>query len=212
MKKIIVWGWGRDATITAVRKVIERGIAEPVLWISPADESFYGPKEFAYIPSCVLESLVTEQGGERPVYAGDEATLNADLVRFMDMYSRVNISSAMSFHEMQNLFHLYYTYFAGLILRHGVKHVVFFGAPHVGADYVLYRAAKLLGVSTSCTFPGRVPNRIFSVGDVKDYGKFDTAPMHLAKPVQSTSPRRSIFLKRNERSYNISLNILRYRF
>ena len=91
MKKIIVWGWGRDATITAVRKVIERGIAEPVLWISPADESFYGPKEFAYIPSCVLESLVTEQGG-----------LTIEDIRQLEKQAQMELSKRMEKNDEEN--------------------------------------------------------------------------------------------------------------
>ncbi len=207
-KKIIVWSWSRDPSLKPVEALIDEGAVEVVLWVSMLGDKDFRSKPFSYVPEKMLKRLALLDRRQDVFYRQSNEQLNRDLNRWMDIYSRVNFSKGLDYHEHVNLFHLYYQYFTNLIKSRGVDAVVFFGAPHVGADYVLYLAAKGLGVDVFVTLQSHVANRFYCVTELDDIGTFETCKQ-LGEPITLTIPRQhekkhfySAFI-RNKRKFRL---------
>ena len=187
-KKIGVWSWSRDPSLIPVSRLVDEGSVEVVLWVSMLGKNTFRSKPFSYIPAQMFEQLVLQDKRQDVFYQQSTEQLNSDLNRFLDIYSRVNYSKGMDYHEHVHLFHIYYQYFTNLLISNEVDAVVYFGAPHVGVDYILYLAARALGVETVITMQSPVPNRFFCMRDMDDYGIFDSCK-DLGEEISLTIPR-----------------------
>lgn len=189
LKRVIVWSWSKDLTIRPVHRLIDAGEIEVVLWFDREGEKDFRTKDFSYVPEMLLEQLATQELDSASSYAPDDAELPEQMIRFLDVYSRVNFSKGHDYFDHQNLFHLYYQYFSHVILQKQVDTVLFFEPPHSGADYMLYLAAKTRGVRTIINMQSLIPNRFFCVTDLDDFGVFDTSP-DVGEAVQLKIERR----------------------
>lgn len=187
-KNIVVWSWSREPSLVPVARLVEEGLAEVVLWVSMLEGKDFRTKTFSYIPKLMLDELEKLAKRSDVYYQQDANQLTRDIAKFIDVYSRVNNAKGKDYFEHLNLFHLYYQYFTNLLKTRDVDVVIYFGAPHVGVDYILYLAARALGVETVVMFQSFVPNRFFCVRTLEDYGVFDEYK-HLGEDVELTIPR-----------------------
>ena len=187
-RNIIVWSWSREPSLVPVGRLVDEGLVDVVLWVSMLEGKDFLTKTFSYIPSLMLDELDELARRSDVYYRQDADQLTRDVAKFIDVYSRVNNAKGKDYFEHLNLFHLYYQYFTNLLITRKVDAVLYFGAPHVGVDYILYLAARALGVETVVMFQSFVPNRFFSVRTLEDYGTFEEH-RHLGEPVELTIPR-----------------------
>jgi len=172
----------------AVERLIEENLIEVVMWITPDNIRSRRPKYFSYVPEVMLEEQALFEKRSDVFYGLDTDVLNKDICKFMDIYSRVNFSKGLDYHEHINLFHLYYSYFANIVRSKNVDMVLYMGAPHVGVDYVLYLVAQALGVRTVLTFQSHIKDRFFCVTKLEDYGVFSTSPVS-GESISTSIPR-----------------------
>lgn len=188
MKRVIVWSWSKDPSIIPIETLIESGEIDVVSWFTRRGKKTHRTKNFSYIPELMLKELVQQEQRNDVYYRGDADTLASDVSKFMDIYSRVNYSKGLDYFDHLNLFHLYYQYFTNILITKKVDTLIYFTLPHAGADYVLYLAAKALGVDIILTLQSQLPNRFFCINDLQDFGDFATAPP-LGQPTELTIPR-----------------------
>ena len=91
-------------------------------------------------------------------------------VRFMDMYSRVTISEAMSYQNLNHIFWKYVKYFEGIFREQQPDVLLMSTPPQFGVDYIMYELAKLHGVKTKVVFQTLFPNRFICLDNVPDLG------------------------------------------
>lgn len=187
-KKVVVWSWSREPSLVPISRLVDAGAIDVVLWVSMLEGKDFLTKTFSYIPTLMLSDLEKLATRSDIYYQQEADQLARDVAKFIDVYSRVNNAKGKDYFEHLNLFHLYYQYFSNLLKTREVDAVVYFGAPHVGVDYILYLAARALGVETVLTFQSFVPNRFFCVRTFEDYGVFDEFK-HLGELVDLTIPR-----------------------
>jgi len=113
----------------------------------------------------------------RDIHSGHPLPLNEDywhvLAEFQEMFSRrYRISKGLPPQEIQHIGHIYYDYFAGLLLEHDVDVVVFDFPPHSIVEGILHRAARNLKVKTLICYQSVFSNRFFFCWDMHDFGYF----------------------------------------
>lgn len=98
----------------------------------------------------------------------------------IDHFQRMSPNYRYNSHNLNNLqdYLDYYYILTDVIARRMIEekitHVVFFMAPHLGYDTVLYQVARSLGIKTLVLNQQGVFNeRFFSAGSVEDYGRCD---------------------------------------
>jgi hypothetical protein len=188
MKRLVVWSWSNDPSIIPITNLIESGEIEVVAWFSRRGKKTHRTKHFSYIPKLMLEDIA-EQEIDHSVHLNiPPSELAVEFQQFQDIYSRVNYSKGQDYFDLLNLFHLYYQYFTKILKDGNVDTLVYFTAPHAGADFVLYCAAKRLGVDVLLTLQSPIPNRFFCVRDIKDFGTFETTP-DTGEPIELTIPK-----------------------
>lgn len=188
MKRIIVWSWSKDPSIIPIETLIKSGEVEVVSWFTRRGKKTQRTKNFSYIPELMLADLAQQEKRNDVYYDCDAEALSADISKFMDIYSRVNYSKGLDYFDHLNLFHLYYQYFTHILITRNVDCLIYFTLPHAGADYVLYLAAKALGVDIVLTLQSQLPNRFFCIKDLQDFGDFNSSPP-LGQPTKLTIPR-----------------------
>ena len=188
MKRIFVWSWSKDPSIIPIEALIESGEVEVVSWFTSKGKKTHRTKYFSYVPEQMLVEIAQQEKRKDIYYPDDSASLAKDVCKFMDIYSRVNYSKGLDYFDHLNLFHLYYQYFSHILITKKVDCLIYFLFPHAGADYVLYLAAKALGVDILLMFQSHTPNRFYCIKDLQDYGDFKTTPP-LGEPINLTIPR-----------------------
>lgn len=188
MKRIVVWSWSKDPSIIPIETLIESGEVEVALWVTMRGNKSHKTKNFSYIPEIMLHDLALQEKRNDVFYPSDPSQLAEDVSKFMDIYSRVNFSKGLDYFDHLNLFHLYYQYFTHILVTKKVDCLIYFTLPHAGADYILYLAAKALGVDVLLTFQSHTPNRFYCIKDIQDFGDFETTPP-LGEPTELTIPR-----------------------
>lgn len=199
MKRIAVWSWSKDPSIIPMETMIESGEAEVVFWVTMRGNKTHKTKNFSYTPAIMLEELAKQAKRNDVSYPVGSAPLAKDISKFMDIYSRVNYSKGLDYFDHLNLFHLYYQYFTHILITKKVDCLIYFTLPHAGADYVLYLAAKALGVDVLLTFQSHTPNRFYCIKDIEDFGDFETTPP-LGEPTKLSIPRgfkKDLFYMKN---------------
>ncbi|MDB4272748.1 hypothetical protein N9873_00775 [Akkermansiaceae bacterium] len=188
MKRLVVWSWSNDPSIIPITNLVESGDAEVISWFTRKGKKTHRTKHFSYIPQLMLKDLA-EQEVDKSVHLNiPPEELAVEFQHFQDIYSRVNYSKGQDYFNHLNLFHLYYQYFTKILKDGKVDTVIYFTAPHAGADFLLYCAAKRLGIEVLLTLQSPIPNRFFCVRDIKDFGTFDTTP-ETGEPIELTIPK-----------------------
>lgn len=176
MKNAIVWTLPRGAAVAAVEDAIKNKKMNVVAWFNRDRASDLSIKHICYKPERLERELSKLPLRNDVFFHGKRELLERHLVRFLDASSRCNFTKGRSYHELLNLFHQYLHYFVNLIKEHKADIVIFIGTPHLGADFMLYLAAKLCGIPTSLSHPSHLPNRFYIYQEIDDFGTFDTSP------------------------------------
>ncbi|MDB0055998.1 hypothetical protein N9Z45_00015 [Akkermansiaceae bacterium] len=188
MKRLIVWSWSKDPSIMPIEALIDSGDVEIAAWFTREGKKTHRTKHFSYQPEIMLEELAQKAPKKNYHLKASPEELAVEFTHFEDIYSRVNFSKGQDYFDHLNLFHLYYQFFTAMLIEGKVDAVVYFTAPHAGADYVLYCAARRLGIETILTLQSPIPNRFFCVKDLKDFGTFATSP-EIGEPIELTIPK-----------------------
>ena len=88
-----------------------------------------------------------------------------------------NRYNSASFHELSDRIRIYYEFYTIYLIKENISLVIFYDAPHMGWDYILYEVAKFHGIKTLILAPSRFPNRFFHFFDHYDYGTFNTSKL-----------------------------------
>ncbi len=83
--------------------------------------------------------------------------------------------NSSSFHELSGRIKMYYDFYTISLLKECIDLVVFFTAPHMGWDNILYEVAKSHGITTLILDQSKFPNKFFHYFDFYDYGIFKTS-------------------------------------
>ncbi|NOY87395.1 MAG: hypothetical protein GXP52_08855 [Deltaproteobacteria bacterium] len=162
----IIWGWFSPSGIAAIKSLEKEGLLEVAAWFGHAEECSHHINDFVY----KLKFL-------DPAYSGDCSHITSSVLDafpiFMDMYSRVSLSSGKPVQELKHIFHIYVDYFLHLIVGNKVDVVILSGPPVFGPDYILYRVAKALKIKVIITYQSFFPNRFFYVKSLDDFGIFN---------------------------------------
>ncbi len=188
MKRIVVWSWSKDPSIITVETLIEAGEVEVVAWFTREGKKTHRTKHFSYQPELMLKELAEKEPTNAVHLDATPAELALEFQQFQDIYSRVNFSKGQDYFDHLNLFHLYYQFFTRVLKDGKVDALIYFTAPHAGADFVLACAARRLGIETFFTLQSPIPNRFFCVTDLKDFGTFGTSP-DIGEPIELTIPK-----------------------
>ncbi len=106
---------------------------------------------------------------------------------YLDMISRTERSRFATYADHLNLMQMQAAWFVDLLLREQVQLVVFGNLPHFGADFVLYHAARSLGIRTTLTYQSVEPDRFFALSDLVEFGDFAEAPRDPGVPSYEVS-------------------------
>lgn len=190
MKRVVIWNWTDDPSVIPVERLVKAGEIEVVAWFSRRGKHrTHTTKSFYCKPQLMLKGLA-EQAVRRDVQLDiPPEELAVELQQFQDIYSRVNFSKGQDYFDHLNLFHLYYQYFTAMLKEGKVDAVVYFTSPHSGPDFMLYLAARRLGIETIVTLQSHLPNRFYCVRDLKDFGTFATSP-DIGEPIELTIPKQ----------------------
>ncbi|MGJ8697651.1 MAG: hypothetical protein ACSHYF_15140 [Verrucomicrobiaceae bacterium] len=188
MKRLVVWSWSNDPSIVPITALQKSGEIEVVAWFTRKGKKTYRTKHFSYKPDIMLKDLVKQEVRNDVQLDLPPEELAFEFQRFQDIYSRVNFSKGQDYFQHLNLFHLYYQFFTAMLRDQQVDALVYFTPCHTGPDFILYCAAKRLGIEIIVTMQSPLPNRFFCVKDLKDFGTFDTSPP-LGDPIELTIPR-----------------------
>ncbi|MDC1207121.1 hypothetical protein N8Z81_06070, partial [Akkermansiaceae bacterium] len=188
MKRLIVWSWTNDPSQIPIKNLIDAGEVEVAAWFTFKGKKERRVKNFSYIPQLMLKALAEKEVDKTVHLNIPPEELAVEFQHFQDIYSRVNYSKGQDYFDHLNLFHLYYQYFTKILKDGKVDTVIYFTAPHAGADFLLYCAAQRLGIEVLLTLQSPIPNRFFCVRDIKDFGTFDTTP-ETGEPIELTIPK-----------------------
>jgi hypothetical protein len=83
--------------------------------------------------------------------------------------------NSSSFHELSNRIRIYYEFYRITLIKEKISLVIFFDAPHMGWDYILYEVAKSYGIKTLLLCQSKLPNKFFQYSDFEDFGTFKTS-------------------------------------
>lgn len=163
-KRLFVWGWHRGAQAQAIETFCDQHDMQVVQWLRndgnrTIDRLIHRPFELEVTNVDLPHELVSKIAGMR--------------VKFMDMYSRVTISQAMSYADLNNIFWLYVKYFEGLFSASRPDVLLMGSPPHFGADYVMYELARLHGIKTKVALQTLFSNRFLCVDAIHDLGVLD---------------------------------------
>lgn len=106
----------------------------------------------------------------------DMAMMSIDHFHRMSPTYRYNAHNLVNLQDYLDYYYILTDVIARRLIEEEITHVVFFMAPHLGYDTVLYQVAKSLGLKTLVMNQQSVfADRYFSSGSIEDYGTFDVA-------------------------------------
>lgn len=174
-RKTFLWGWHSPSAIAAVQSVISSGRMEVPLWVRDGQDGTIAPRSLVYrfeFPNNFSNSKQINLPLEQ-----------SHLMTFLDMYSRVSRAAGMSAQEMLHAGYTYLHYFSSELESKGIDLVMFAVPPHYGPDYLLYVAARMLGIETVLCHQSLFPNRFFYSKEMEDMGHYrHAAPQALDEP------------------------------
>jgi len=161
MIKLFVWGWHKGAQAQAIESLCDQHEVQVVHWLRndenrEIDRLIHRPFELDVKNIDLSHELVKK--------------IEAKRVKYMDMYSRVTISQAMSYTDLNNVFWIYVKHFENLFNTSKPDVLLMSSLPHFGADFVMYELARLHGIKTKVLFQTSFSNRFFCADFVHDIG------------------------------------------
>ena len=168
----VFWGWHSESAIAAVDARKATGRIRVAAWFGNAPGCTHRLNPFVHQFSFDARPRL-----DHPLLGPLAAE---ELLTFCDMYSRVSRSRGLSIQELQHTAYCYFHYFAQLLCDEAVKLVMFSSPPHFGVDYLLYIAARKLGIETVFCYQTLFPDRFFVVRRLEDFGHFEDA---IAEPL-----------------------------
>lgn len=164
MQKCFFIGFEEPGQINAVLQLQNEGLIEVPLW--------YGTSKICNLQHRKISASIQLTND---IHSGHPLPLDEDyyhvLVEFQEMFSRHRASKGLPAQEIQHIGHIYYDYFAGLLLEHDIDVVVFNTMPH-DIEGILYQVARNLEVKTLICYQSMFSNRFFFCWDRKDFGYF----------------------------------------
>ncbi|RUM45340.1 MAG: hypothetical protein DSY46_03280 [Hydrogenimonas sp.] len=180
MKKTLVWGFEWESQIEAIKNIHHKGLIEVKGWvISPSQQS----RVINGLDMINIRYLRLEKhnfSGKAHYLYDDVKT--ACLEKFIEMYSRNHFTESFDYIDFLQAFNLFYDYFATLLIERNIELILFSYLPHFGDDLILYTLAKKLGVTTVIYYQSHIPNRLYYMLDMDDYGRFETIPLRFDHP------------------------------
>lgn len=165
MQKCFFFGFTKPGQISAVLQLQNEGLIEVPLWC--------GTSKVCNLQHRKISTYIELTNN---IHSGHPLPWDEDywhvLVEFQEMFSRnYRVSKGLSPQEIWHIVHIYYDYFAGLLLEHDIDVVVFNTIPH-DIEGILYRVAKKLEVKTLICYQSLFSNRFFFCWDRDDFGYF----------------------------------------
>jgi hypothetical protein len=189
--RLLIWGFssGDAGIIEALR-------ANPALkivhWFGRSEGATVHLKDINYC--CIPE--VYDPGCNAELYA----RMRDEFHRYYICHSRPRTAfyRDAGFYDYQDWFHRFFHYFHHLLTTQPVDRLLFQHIPHLGADRILYRLARELGIPALTCYQSLFPNRFFAVWDETDFGDFHTSPMTFPgePPVLKNEFRKDLFYMR----------------
>ncbi len=182
MISTIFWGFDRAGLPLTVRELARTGEVEIAAWFGATDCCSDCTHEIRDLFRKNVPAPVDPRVVCRPEYVATVDALRADLPVYLDMISRTEQSRFATLAEHLDLLQVQAAWFIDLLIRKQVRLVVFGNLPHFGADFVLYHAAKVLGIRTTLTYQAVEPNRFHALWDLQDFGDFREMPVDANPP------------------------------
>jgi hypothetical protein len=163
----VLWGCHSPSAIAAISSAVEDGRLRIGAWFGNASECTHKLDPFIH-----QFQLDHHQKSSHPLVDRLEPD---ELITFCDMYSRVSRSRGLSIQELSHTAHIYFNYFAHLLVEKETELAIFSSPPHFGVDYLLYLAAQKMGLETLFCYQTLFPNRFFVTRRIEDFGIFEDA-------------------------------------
>lgn len=172
----VFWGCHSPSAIAAIKSAVDDGRLRIGAWFGNASECTQHLDPF-------IHQFQLDSHHKSSHLLADRLEAN-ELITFCDMYSRVSRSRGLSFQELSHTAHIYFNYFAHLLVEKEIELAVFSSPPHFGVDYLLYLAAQKMGVETIFCYQTLFPNRFFFTRSIEDFGIFSEAiPQEKITPI-----------------------------
>jgi hypothetical protein len=167
MKNVLLWGWSFPDVRAAAQMLVQQGTAKVVEWTADAPDVPKPFTQFLY----KQPDFGSFRLGARDIYLSE-----AEIVEFLQRYSREKRSMGLDFHEQVNIAKNYFRYFLHLLTEKQIQHVFFEIIPITGLDYICYLAAHRLGITTTSCLNSNFPGRFFYCHRIEDFGLFEDVP------------------------------------
>lgn len=112
---------------------------------------------------------------------------------FIDQLHRLSDVNAHRSHPLRTMqeyvdyYHILADVIGQALIDRGVTHCLFFNVPHLTYDTVAYQVAKVLGLPCTIVTQSLFPERILSLSDPMDLGRFPTNPDAVPFPIEKGS-------------------------
>jgi hypothetical protein len=164
--RIWLWGWRDPDARNAITDLQARGVICVQKWVAD------NPK----VDSSFVRFLYNHPDlGQSKILRRDIGLTSDELVKFLEMFSREPRSRGVDFHEQAHVAKVYFRYFTNELQRQRIQHVLFEPCPITGLDYILYVAARRLGIATTMCLQSTIPGRFHYCHTLEDFGSFESA-------------------------------------
>lgn len=170
MVKTLFWE-SSDNWEKVLNKLIEDKVIDLCIWVGTNKKCSHQVHSFDY---CNIQDY--RYGGFNQEIYDD---ICHHIYKFMDMYCRnyrpdmQNVYGNKTLHDYLNIFNILSEYFTQLLIINKIELVVMSRFPHLGADYLMYVVAKVLGIKTLLFYQTIFPERFFYIHSLEDFGKFE---------------------------------------
>jgi hypothetical protein len=79
----------------------------------------------------------------------------------------------LDIHEIRNHFAYFYYNFFNIVKEKKIELMIFFSFPHLGADFILYKIAKMLNLKTILLYQTIFPNKYLIYQDISKLGRIE---------------------------------------
>ena len=79
----------------------------------------------------------------------------------------------LDIHEIRNHFAYFYYNFFNIVKEKKIDLMIFFSFPHLGADFILYKIAKMLNLKTILLYQTIFPNKYLIYQDISKLGRIE---------------------------------------
>lgn len=191
MKNLVFWGWAEADAAQAVQKIRRHEGIRVVDWIADTKAASLTYVDFLYNHPDL---------GKFDSLPDDPILSDAQVVKFLHMFSREKRSRGINFHEQMNIAKNYFRYFLWKLRKDRVDHILFSLVPIIGCDYLFYLAAQHLGIKTTMCYQSIFSNRFFYCHDLNDFGSFSNIqelPVDHMPPIEWGHKKDLFYMKGN---------------